>query len=202
MIPDDDQNEGDIFSQQYIAEYLDFLNGLAKLMLLREHPQTRTPAGVVRETLGLAKSRWHLYQGRSRSDFAIWLREILVDVMGTNASVASNEQSIELESLLAPKTHRSTHSSDTSWRSLIEEMQPSSTSTEEQVELRFLIAEAITRLPESEQEAVILKFLGGLKLSQVASALGRSKVATASLLRIGIQTLRRSIDRTIDVSTE
>ncbi|QEG42550.1 sigma-70 family RNA polymerase sigma factor [Roseimaritima ulvae] len=52
------------------------------------------------------------------------------------------------------------------------------------------LAEAIERLPDGQRDAVRMHYLEGLKLSEVASELGKSTSAVAGLLHRGMKSLR------------
>ena len=52
------------------------------------------------------------------------------------------------------------------------------------------LADAVARLPEPQQEAVILKHFEGRPLFEVANLMDRSPASVASLLRRGLANLR------------
>jgi RNA polymerase sigma-70 factor (ECF subfamily) len=52
------------------------------------------------------------------------------------------------------------------------------------------VADALARLPQQQREAVILHYLQGLPLAEVARQLGRSEASAAGLLYRGLKKLR------------
>jgi RNA polymerase sigma-70 factor (ECF subfamily) len=57
------------------------------------------------------------------------------------------------------------------------------------------LAEALSRLPEPQREAVILKHCQGWTLAAIAAHLDRTTAAVASLLRRGLAQLRGLLDK-------
>jgi RNA polymerase sigma-70 factor (ECF subfamily) len=55
------------------------------------------------------------------------------------------------------------------------------------------LADALTALPEPQREVVVLKHLRGWTLQRIADHLGRTVPAVASLLRRGLEELRRRL---------
>src|SRR5262245_37362986 len=57
------------------------------------------------------------------------------------------------------------------------------------------LSQALTALPEDQREAVRLRHLEGWKLADIARHLGRTPLATAGLIKRGMQALRRQMHR-------
>ena len=57
----------------------------------------------------------------------------------------------------------------------------------------LLVATAIDRLPFHQQEAVILRYWQGLKLSEIAEQLGRTTGSVAGLIHRGLRTLQSEL---------
>jgi RNA polymerase sigma-70 factor (ECF subfamily) len=55
------------------------------------------------------------------------------------------------------------------------------------------LADALVALPEPQREVVVLKHLRGWTLQRIAEHLGRTAPAVASLLRRGLEDLRRRL---------
>jgi RNA polymerase sigma-70 factor (ECF subfamily) len=53
---------------------------------------------------------------------------------------------------------------------------------------------AVEALPDAQREAVVLHYLHGWTLRQVAEALGRSEAAVAGLLQRGLKDLRKHLN--------
>jgi DNA-directed RNA polymerase specialized sigma24 family protein len=57
------------------------------------------------------------------------------------------------------------------------------------------VAEAMEWQPEDRREAIHLRWLDGLKLAEVAEAMGKTPQAVAGLLRRGMASLKQDVDR-------
>jgi RNA polymerase sigma-70 factor (ECF subfamily) len=53
------------------------------------------------------------------------------------------------------------------------------------------LATALKGLPEDQREALLLRYYSGLSLAEIADRLGRTRPAVASLLRRGLEHLRK-----------
>jgi RNA polymerase sigma-70 factor (ECF subfamily) len=60
-------------------------------------------------------------------------------------------------------------------------------------EERLSLSEALTLLPDAQREAVQLRHLEGWALADIARHLGRTRDATASLIKRGMKTLRHQL---------
>jgi RNA polymerase sigma-70 factor (ECF subfamily) len=63
----------------------------------------------------------------------------------------------------------------------------------EAVEQSDAVMLALGRLPASQRQAMVLKYLDGLSVEEVAAALGRDRVQVQSLLQRGREGLRRQL---------
>ena len=63
----------------------------------------------------------------------------------------------------------------------------------ERQERAVRVAEALSQLPESQREAILLRHWHGRSLAQIASELGVSTSAVAGLLQRGLRSLRSSL---------
>jgi RNA polymerase sigma-70 factor (ECF subfamily) len=52
------------------------------------------------------------------------------------------------------------------------------------------VAGAIEKLPDSQGEAIRMRYIEGLSLAEIASRLGKSETAIAGLLKRGLESLR------------
>ena len=62
-------------------------------------------------------------------------------------------------------------------------------------ERMLLVAEAVEQLPENQQEAVILRYWQGLKLSEIAEQLGGTTGSVAGLIQRGLKALQTHLQR-------
>jgi RNA polymerase sigma-70 factor (ECF subfamily) len=71
--------------------------------------------------------------------------------------------------------------------------QTSPSQTAQRNEELLRLADALKSLPEPQREVVVLKHLRGWTLQCIAEQLGRTVPAVASLLRRGLEELRRRL---------
>jgi RNA polymerase sigma-70 factor (ECF subfamily) len=71
--------------------------------------------------------------------------------------------------------------------------QTSPSQAAERNEELLCLADALAALPEPQREVVVLKHLRGWTLQRIAEHLGRTVPAVASLLRRGLEDLRRRL---------
>jgi RNA polymerase sigma-70 factor (ECF subfamily) len=60
---------------------------------------------------------------------------------------------------------------------------------------RRVLVEELARLPESQREVLMLRFVAGLPAREVGTALGKSEAAVVSLQVRGLEALRRRLGR-------
>ena len=63
-------------------------------------------------------------------------------------------------------------------------------SSSEKQERAVQMAEALSRLPEAQREALMLQHWQGWSLDEIAEHMGRTRAATAGLLKRGLRQLR------------
>jgi len=66
-------------------------------------------------------------------------------------------------------------------------------------ELRGDILGALDRIPTDQRAALLLRFIDGLSIKEVANAIGRTEDATESLIRRARVTFERAYGRGVDV---
>ena len=60
------------------------------------------------------------------------------------------------------------------------------------------VIEALGRVPELQRQVLVMKYLDGLHVSEIARELGRSNIQVQSLLQRGRKSLRRELERHTD----
>ena len=63
----------------------------------------------------------------------------------------------------------------------------------EQVEQRALLREAISKLPESEREILLLRFIANKTQTEIASVVGVSQMQVSRLVARGLKRLREQL---------
>jgi RNA polymerase sigma-70 factor (ECF subfamily) len=169
-----------------LEQFRSYLLLLAR-MQLDPGPRNRIdPSDVVQQTLLEAHARAEQFHGDD-SALAAWLRQALVNNLRDawralrrerrdvrreqSLDEAVEQSSLRLEGMLADP-----HSS------------PSQQAVRNEDLLR--LADALTRLPEAQREAVVLHHLQGHTLAETSVRLGRTDAAVAGLLHRGLKKLR------------
>lgn len=167
--------------------YREYLFLLARTRLDARLRGRLDPSDVVQQTLLEAHRDAEQFRGRTDTERAGWLRQILArnlanavrdhtrdrrDVGRERSLQASlDESSARLEAFLAA-----------------EQSSPSQRADREEQLRRLAIA--LAALPEGQREAVELRHLHGRPLAEIAARLGRTPAAVAGLLRRGLVQLR------------
>jgi RNA polymerase sigma-70 factor (ECF subfamily) len=145
-------------------------------------------SGVVQQTLIEAHQTAGSFRGE-RAQIAGWLRRMLANNLADAAREAAalkrgGGRRISLESDLDRSSSR--------LLTLAREQSSPSRRLDGQ-EQAMLLADAMSRLPEAQREALILQYWQGMKVDGVAARLGRTPAAVAGLLKRAMKTLREEM---------
>jgi RNA polymerase sigma-70 factor (ECF subfamily) len=169
-----------------LEQFRSYLLLLARIQLESEPRNRIDPSDIVQQTLLEAHAGAAQFQGDD-SALAAWLRQALVNNMrdawralrrdkrdvGREQSLeeAVEQSSVRLEGMLAAP-----------------ESSPSQRAVRNEELLR--LADALTQLPETQREAIVLHHLQGRSLAETARQLERTDAAVAGLLHRGLKKLR------------
>jgi RNA polymerase sigma-70 factor (ECF subfamily) len=162
------------------------------LLLARRHLDPVLAAKVdasdlVQLTLLQAFRARDQFRGRTDAEMAGWLRQILARTMAHAArDLGRDKRDVQREIALDGALEESAHRLD-AWLAA-EQSSPSEQAVRHEQAAR--LAEALTALPELQREAVVLHYLQGCKIDEIARKLDRSAGAVAGLLYRGLQQLR------------
>lgn len=145
-------------------------------------------SGIVQQTLLEAHQASALRQSTA-AERAAWLQRALANNLTDELrKLRSDKRDIGRESPLNP-------CADDSFDHLAgltgENSSPSTPLQREETTLR--VAKALECLPDAQREAIVLQHWHGWTLSQIATHLGRSRMAVAGLLKRGLQQLREEL---------
>lgn len=149
------------------------------------------PSDVVQLTFLEAHQGRAKFRGAATAELMGWLRAVLANNVATlvERHVVAQRRSVEAERAFAGGAE----SSAAAPPGACEVSSPSQRAM--RGESALALAEAILRLPADQAEAVRLRHLEGWTLAQMATELGRSEVAVASLIKRGLQGLREDLGR-------
>jgi RNA polymerase sigma-70 factor, ECF subfamily len=172
--------------------YRDYLRLLARLHLSRRLQGKLDPSDLVQQTLLQAYRACDQFRGNSPAELARWLRQILARTLANAArDLGRARRNVALERSLEAAIEDSSQKLE-NWLAAAEISPGELAVRNEQL---LLLASALTRLPDDQREALLLRHYEGLSLQEVSARLGRTKPAVASLLRRGLRQLRISFPR-------
>src|SRR5215469_542744 len=179
-----------VHPSQALEPFRSYLEVLARVHLDRRLRGKLDPADVVQQTLLRACAAWPTLQAPEPPVIAAWLRRILARTLADVVKHYDRDRrAVDLEHSLEADLDRSA-SGLAGWLAA-DQTSPSQAAVRDEELLR--LADALTALPEPQREVVVLKHLRGWTLQRIAEQLERSVPSVASLLRRGLEELRRRL---------
>jgi RNA polymerase sigma-70 factor (ECF subfamily) len=172
-----------------LERFRDYLRLLARFQLPARLRAKLDPSDLVQQTLLRAYQSLDQLRGKSTAERTAWLRSILAHLLANavrDYGRARRDVALErsLEAALEDSSLRLEN-----WLAVA---QASPVELAERNEQLLTLASALRGLPEEQREALLLRYQDGLPLAEIGSRLGRTRPAVASLLRRGLQQLRKS----------
>ena len=173
-----------------LEQYRGFLLMLAHRYLSERLRRRIDPADIVQLTYLEAKRDLPSFRGETPAEFAGWLRGMLKNNVATAVTrhVTTQKRSVRREIDPAPKG-----AGQDSMGGWIQQL-PGSTTSPSGVAIReeavMALLEALHQLPETQAEAIRLRYMEGLPLAEIVERMGKSDTAVAGLLKRGLQKLR------------
>ncbi len=170
-----------------LEHYRAYLTVLAQRYLDPRLQGRLDPADIVQVTFLEAQRDLASFRGHQIEELLGWLRNILRN------NVASAHQ----KHLFTQKRSagREISNSPTDSRPAITDLVPSETTSPSQRMMRdeaaVYLANCLESLPDTQREALRLRYVEGFSLKQLAEKMGKSEMAVAGLLKRGLQTLRQ-----------
>ncbi len=150
------------------------------------------PSDVVQTTFLEAHQDFAKFQGKEINTFLSWLRNILHNNIETahQKHLAARKRSAKLET----SGQKPIGSDD--GRSLMDILPSESSSPSQRVmrdEAAASLAECLLKLPETQAEAIRLRYLEGWSLKNISERMEKSEMAVAGLLKRGLKSLRSDL---------
>ncbi|TWU63119.1 ECF RNA polymerase sigma-E factor [Crateriforma conspicua] len=171
-----------------LDQYRGYLLMLAHRYLSERLRRRIDPLDLVQWTYLEAKRDLHQFRGTTPAEFAAWLRGMLKHNVASAVTrhVTTQKRSLKREVTVGDLKQ----GSDAAW---IQQM-PGSTTSPSGVAIRgeavLELLNALHSLPETQAEAIRLRYMEGLSLSQITERMGKSETAVAGLLKRGLRKLR------------
>jgi RNA polymerase sigma-70 factor (ECF subfamily) len=170
-----------------LERFREYLRLLARLQFEPRFRAKLDSSDIVQVTLLEAHKSWAQFRGTTEVELMAWLRRIL----SHNLADARKEFG-RVKKDIARERSLETEVENASGRLgeflAARQSTPSQLISREEEAMR--LADALTRLPEAQREAVELHHFQGLSLKQVAGHLGRTEPAVAGLIHRGLDGLR------------
>lgn len=173
-----------------LEKYRSYLKILANMDL---NPRLRAKediSDVVQETLLQAHKGLRGFRGQSEAEMRAWLKSILShQLINLAQKYAAQKRDLRREVSLDAKLRQSAS------RIIRDPAAKNSTPSQQLIrqERAEELADALARLLDDEQTALVLKHVHDWKVSEIAEHLGRSQVAVAGLLRRALHKLRTTM---------
>jgi RNA polymerase sigma-70 factor (ECF subfamily) len=175
---------------QALEPFRSYLEVLARVHLDPRLRGKLDPADVVQQALLRAYAAWPELKNPDRPVLLTWLRRILARTLADMVKhYDRDKRAVDLEHSLEADLDRSA-SGLAGWLAA-DQTSPSQAAVRNEELLH--LADALTALPDPQREVVVLKHLRGWTLQRIADHLGRTVPAVASLLRRGLEELRRRL---------
>jgi len=149
------------------------------------------PSDVVQQTSLEAHRGIDRFRGDSEGEWVAWVRKILENnaAQAIRRHLLTQKRSARREVYL-DESNSAVHSVKGELRSREKSPSKRALNSERSVKLALMLH----NLPESQREAIRLRYLEGRSLKELAESLGRSETAVAGLLKRGLRNLRDDSD--------
>lgn len=178
---------------ELLNRFRPYLNVIAQRHLDERLQGRMDFADVVQTTFLEATRDFDQFRGDSVESLLAWLRNILRNNVATahQHHLAAQKRSARKETLIRL-------SSDSGGSSLgMAEILPSNTSSPSQRMMRdeaaVVLAACLEQIPETQRDAIRLRYLEGMALKEISDRMQKSEMAVAGLLKRGLRALREEM---------
>jgi RNA polymerase sigma-70 factor (ECF subfamily) len=182
-----------------LETFSDQLTVLARLHIGRRLRGKVDPTDLVQETFLHAHRHIRVFRGASEAELITWLRRILTGQVTTTVRryLVARGRDVTLEQAITEQCDGVSTSAD---RGLIF-FQDAPGSELVGREQEMLLSEAMQRLPDDYRQAIFLRNLQGLSLTEAARQMGRSQDSVQKLWARGLECLRESMRKMMPVDS-
>ena len=176
-----------------LEQYRGYLLMLAHRYLSDRLRRRVDPADIVQTTYLEAQRDLRAFRGETPAEFAAWLRGMLKNNVATAVTrhITTQKRSLKRE------VNTAGGENDSASGVWIQQL-PGSTTSPSGIAIReeavVALFDALHQLPESQAEAIRLRYMEGLPLAEIVERMGKSDTAVAGLLKRGLQKLRKILD--------
>ncbi len=179
---------------QLLEQYRGYLLMLAHRHLSEPLRRRVDPTDIVQVTFLEAKRDLDHFRGGTPAEFAGWLRGMLKNNVATAVTrhVMTKKRSLNRE--IHGGGRAGNDSAGSPWIAQLPGSSTSPSGIAIKAEAAMALVEALHELPETQAEAIRLRYMEGLPLAEIVERMGKSETAVAGLLKRGLQKLRTIID--------
>jgi len=178
------------FTDHALDRFRSYLLLLAQVRLGPEVRRKLEASDIVQQTLLEAHRDHANFRGQTVAAKVAWLRQILArNLANSIRDLRRGKRDLARERSLENALEESALRLE-EWLAA-EQSSPSMHAERQERAVR--VAEAMTELPESQREAIILRYWHARSLAEIATELGVSTSAVTGLLQRGLRTLRNSL---------
>lgn len=168
--------------RQFEAEkYRDYLRLWSRLWMPQKLRKKMDASDLVQDAMLKAVHKAEDFRGSTNGQYKAWLRMILKNTLLD----AVKKHRLPEESI------KETEDSSRRTEKWLAANEPSPDSHVAREELFELLSKFLSELPEDGQEVLVLHYIRGWKVSQIADELGRTRASVAGLVRRGLDQLRK-----------
>lgn len=179
-----------------LEKYRGYLTMLAHRYLSEPLRRRVDPADIVQVTFMEAGRDLPSFRGDTPGEFAAWIRGMLKNNVASAVTrhVTTQKRSIRREAHAATGPENQSGAGD--WISALPGSKTSPSGVAIRGEAVMAMLTALHQLPETQAEAIRLRYMEGLPLAEIVERMGKSDTAVAGLLKRGLQKLRTILNET------
>ena len=176
---------------QLLELYRGYLALLARLQIGRRLQGKVDAADLVQDTFLEAHRHFAQFRGAAEAELVEWLRQIMAGLLANlvRRYFGTQRRDVRLERELADQMAQSSRVLDQSLVAAYSTPSQRAARREQAV----LLADALGRLPGDYREVIILRYLEGMALADVATRMGRSVDSVKKLWTRALVQLRRTL---------
>lgn len=179
---------------QLLEQYRGYLLMLAHRHLSEPLRRRVDPSDIVQVTFLEVKRDLGSFRGNTPAEFAAWLRGMLKNNVATAVTRHVMTQKRSLKREVAGDGKAGNDSAGSPWINQLPGSTTSPSGVAIKAEAAMALIDALHELPETQAEAIRLRYMEGLPLAAIVERMGKSDTAVAGLLKRGLQKLRTIID--------
>ncbi|WP_419194384.1 sigma-70 family RNA polymerase sigma factor [Novipirellula herctigrandis] len=176
-----------------LEQYRGYLLMLAHRYLSERLRRRIDPSDIVQLTFLEAKRDLESFRGDTPAEFSGWLRGILKNNVATSVTRHITTQKRSLKREVEGDKPANNDSAGGGWITLLPGSSTSPSGAAIRDEATLALLEALHQLPETQAEAIRLRYMEGLTLAEIVERMGKSDTAVAGLLKRGLQKLRTTL---------